>query len=86
MLEWSNSCTVILLVSFCLISLFKESIVSTQVTNILVKFYTFVQFLLLLLLGFIHRARTLSHSCIALLPSSESSETGNKYACAVSLF
>ena len=59
---------------------------STQVTDIHVKFYTFVQFLLLLFLGFIHRARTLSHSCIALFPSSKSFEIGNKYACAVSLF
>ena len=42
--------------------LFTESIVSTPVTDIHVKFYTFVQFPLLLFLGFIHRARTLSHS------------------------
>ena len=87
----SNSCTVILLVSSYFF-LHREHRFhssdghrSTQVTDI-VKFYTFVQFLLLLFLGFIRRARTLSHSCIALFPSSESSETGNKYACAVSLF
>ena len=85
MLELSNSCSVILLASSA--SLCTESIVSTQVTDIHVKFYTFVQFLLLLFLSFIHRARTLSDSCIiALFPSSESSELGNKYACAVSSF
>ena len=60
---------------------FTESIVSTHVTDIHAKFYTFVQFLLLLFLSFIHSARTLSHSYIALFPSSEYSQIGSKYAC-----
>ena len=84
MLERSNSCTVILLVSFCFFIhreyRFHSSDGHTgQVLH-------FVQFLLLLVLGFIHRARTLFNSCIVLIPSSDSSEIGNKYACAVSLF
>ena len=39
---------------------FSQKSVKCQVTDIHVKFYTFVQFLLLLFLGFIHRTRTLS--------------------------